>query len=259
MDAGHAVGAATVLVTGADRGDQHLIVDGTGTERSLTPRIVARAGHPQHPAQDLHRIGGLLRIDEPKPAHRASFAKKAAAFLGFPVPSRGWHFHGASASVRRVPWSSDHPTDRCLIAYQPAPPNSARSDHRCPGHGQFGRSTCHAVEPDPPHRLYSSPSTGCFFPSDTFFQKCSVSTKADQVQCNCVSVQLSLPFERKEGLYYHWTNMWIFATSRGTPICSHSGTIALCTARLWEESKNIYSIQNASVLGIVLSHIDDLL
>jgi hypothetical protein len=55
---------------------------------SLEPGGEASAGDAKDPAQQADRVGGLLRHDEPIPAHRVvSFAKKAAAFFRI---SRSW-------------------------------------------------------------------------------------------------------------------------------------------------------------------------
>src|SRR5208283_273361 len=59
---------------------QALVLTGTCRRRSPMPGVVSRARDFKHPAQQRHRVAGLLRRDEREP-HWFSLAKKAVAFF----------------------------------------------------------------------------------------------------------------------------------------------------------------------------------
>jgi hypothetical protein len=80
MDPWTAVAAAALGVDRAHLQSQALILTRALCHRPLLPGVVACTRDLQHPADQRHRIAGLLRRDEPKP-HWCSLAKKAVAFL----------------------------------------------------------------------------------------------------------------------------------------------------------------------------------
>jgi len=75
MDTRRPVGLATLCVRRRDLHGQCRIGLGAGRDLAAHPGIVGRARDAQHPAQQRDRMGGPLRVDEPIPAHKVSFAK----------------------------------------------------------------------------------------------------------------------------------------------------------------------------------------
>ena len=76
VDARRAVDAAVSAMDLHDALDQLSILDSTSSRDIGRPLVVARAGHPQHPAghRDVDPVGGEL-TDQPEPYFGSTFSR----------------------------------------------------------------------------------------------------------------------------------------------------------------------------------------
>src|SRR5271168_4789079 len=137
--------AVAAVALGVDRGHlqpQALVLTPTLRRRPFAPGVVARARDLQHPAQQRHRVPGLLRRDQ-RESHWFSLAKKAVAFfrISRSIGSR-WFSRLSSTSSSRSPRLSEPAgprpasTSACSTqrrkAVSPIPSSSASCPMRLP-------------------------------------------------------------------------------------------------------------------------------
>ena len=93
VDARGTVRAAAAGVDQPNRGREAGVGDRPRRRRARPPGVVAARRHAQDAAQPGDRVGPLLRLDDPEPAHRvASLAKKVAACRRISRSSRRTRF-----------------------------------------------------------------------------------------------------------------------------------------------------------------------
>jgi hypothetical protein len=79
-----AIAAATLAINRRDFEPQPLIFLGMMRGRPFTPGVVSGARDFEYPAHQCYRVAGLLPCDKSE-SHSLSLAKKAVAFLEFPL------------------------------------------------------------------------------------------------------------------------------------------------------------------------------